>query len=167
MENYRQAPAALPFVTTVRGHLMAVDVETGALRWQRPLVTITRIVLVGPRVFVAVSREQIVLVLDRVTGNELGTVKLDFSPESMLLIGDRLVVSGYEACLAMTLEGRVLYRIGVQIAVPSKKLFENHQRDIVGFDATGREAWRFRAAENGGQMPFLAHDDGIDRPDRP
>lgn len=146
MANYRAAPAPTPLIASIGTLLVATVPETGAKLWERELgASPGRIALVADAVFVASDGPNhgdpsVISVLDLATGAPRGVIDAGIPLKAALTHGAAVFFGGPTGVLAVSSEGRLLWRATLEVMRKSAWSLDEH--DLVGRDGAGRELWR-------------------------
>lgn len=144
MQGYRAPPPSTPLITLLRDRLFALDPESGALRWEKQVSrAVARIAVTDSHVFLVDTMETTTLhMFDIATGQERGSLALDFHVTAVLQTADRLYFAGGGGLIAMTHASGILFRLSSETT--KEKQFSESTHEIVGRSGNGQEMFRIR-----------------------
>jgi outer membrane protein assembly factor BamB len=168
MASYRNAATTTPLLASMGKLLFATVPETGQKLWERDLGTYPgRIALVGDAVFVASDGPNhgdpsAIHVLDLATGAPRGVIDSEMPLKAVVTHGAAVFFGGPRGVIAVTADGRVLWRAVLEVV--TKSAWSGDVHDLVARDGGGRELWRIPECR-GSSSSLLATVFSVAQPD--
>ncbi len=155
MPGYRAADGE-PVVVVLDGNVVGIDIESGARLWSLHFANVERLLAQGDRLYVCAGK--FLHCVDKRTGEQVGSIALDFPVSAAIMRGDRILVAGPEGAACFTVQGSKIWSAAVKYN--SKKLLSLSRR-LECVNAAGRPLWENPLAQGAVAVALVAGDDVV------